>query len=105
MNNDIGILFVAWYMLLAMSIVVLLAYAVAKFFNKNFIMVYLYLGKDDYGNHNLYTIKTNDGLEEAENVAWGNVTFDGCSSMELIGRNIVKKGDTNGTVASRIDVH
>jgi len=100
MNNDIGILFVAYYILLAMAICVCVAYVVVKLFNNNFMVVYLFLGMSEFGYKNLYTVKTNDGLEEAENVAWGNATFDGCSDIELIGRNIVKKGDTNGTVAT-----
>ena len=43
--------------------------------------------KDDY---TLYTIDTNRGLQYAENIAWGNATFDGCYGFKYLGRSKVK---------------
>lgn len=34
-----------------------------------------------------YTIETDRGLKYAENIAWGNATFDGCTTIKYLGKN------------------
>lgn len=51
---------------------------------------FLYWPRYNKGKVTEFTVDTDLGLGYAENVAWGNATFDGCHGFEYIGRSKVK---------------
>lgn len=57
---------------------------------------FLYWDNDE-NTVNFYTIETQWGFKYAENIAWGNATFDGCRNMKYIGKS--KMEVENGTNA------
>ena len=51
---------------------------------------FLYWKRYNKDDCTLFTVETDLGLGYAENVAWGNATFDGCHGFKYLGRSKVK---------------
>jgi len=49
-----------------------------------------------------YTIDTAYGLKYAENIAWGNATFDGCRNMKYLGKNKIESVNITNKLAYKV---
>jgi len=53
-----------------------------------YIWTYKFLyWNDEQKDLHFYTIETQWGFKYAENIAWGNATWDGCRNMKYLGKN------------------